>query len=142
MKRTSIVEYFHGETLIYSSVLQIGDSREITSRSHVLAVQRQYELFFGDEGEGNFPTFFTMPIPKFQANRNRISIQTLHQSPIISVRSIRVLGASASAVIHIGSTSTVDAEARIKNIRQLAPNSSAPSMGNTQTPTTLVKDEK
>ncbi|BDG48487.1 MULTISPECIES: spore germination protein GerPE [Parageobacillus] len=141
MKRTSIVEYFHGETLIYSSVLQIGDSREITSRSRVLAVQRQYELFFGDEGEGNFP-IFTMPIPKFQANLNRISIQTLHQSPIISVRSIRVLGASASAVIHIGSTSTVDAEARIKHIRQLAPNSSAPSMGNTQTPTPIVKDEE
>lgn len=141
MKRTSMVEYFHGETFIISSVLQIGDSREITSRSRVLAVQRQYELFFGGEGEGIFP-IFTMPIPKLQANRNRISVQTLHQSPIISVRSIRVLAASTSAVVHIGSTSTVDAEARIKHIRQLAPNFSASSMKNTQTPTPIVKDEK
>jgi spore germination protein PE len=141
MKRTSMVEYFHGETFIISSVLQIGDSREITSRSRVLAVQRQYELFFSSEGEGIFP-IFTMPIPKFPSNRNHISIQTLHQSPIISVRSIRVLAASASSVVHIGSTSNVDAEARIKHIRQLAPNSSAPSMGKTQTPSPIVKDEK
>ena len=141
MKRTSMVEYFHGETVIFSSVLQIGDSREITSRSRVLAVQRQYELFFGGEGEGIFP-IFTMPIPKFQPNSKSISMQTLHQSPIISVRSIRVLAASTSAVVHIGSTSTVEAEARIKHIRQLAPNSSAPSMENTQTTSPIVKDEK
>ncbi|MED4970987.1 spore germination protein GerPE [Parageobacillus toebii] len=141
MKRTSMVEYFHGETVIYSSVLQIGDSREITSRSRVLAVQRQYELFFGGEGEEIFP-IFTRPIPKLQPNSNDIFIQTLHQSPVISVRSIRMLAVSTSSVVHIGSTSTVDAEARIKHIRQLAPDSSLPSMTNTETTSSITKDEK
>jgi spore germination protein PE len=141
MKRTSIVQSFHGETVIFSSVLQIGDSQKITSRAQVLAVQRQYELFFGNEGESSFP-IFTKPIPKFQSDRRNISLQTLHQSPVISVRSIRVLAVSSSGVVHIGSTSTIDAEARIKHIRQLAPNSSAPSMGNTQTTSPIVKDEK
>ncbi|EZP78734.1 spore germination protein [Parageobacillus genomosp. 1] len=141
MKRTSIVQFFHGETVIFSSVLQIGDSQKITSRSQVLAVQRQYELFFGKEGEISFP-IFTKPIPKFQSDDRNISLQTLHQSPVISVRSIRVLAVSTAGVVHIGSTSTVDAEARIKHIRQLAPNSSAPSLENTQTTSPTVKDEK
>jgi spore germination protein PE len=141
MKRTSIVQFFHGKEVIFSSVLQIGDSQKITSRSQVLAVQRQYELFFGKEGESSFP-IFTKPIPKIQSDDRNISLQTLHQSPVISVRSIRVLAVSSSGVVHIGSTSTVDAEARIKHIRQLAPNSSAPSLENTQTTSPIVKDEK
>ncbi|BDG42283.1 putative spore germination protein GerPE [Parageobacillus caldoxylosilyticus] len=141
MKRTSIVQLFHGETVLFSSVLQIGDSQKINSRARVLAVQRQYELFFGNEGENIFPVF-TKPIPKIQSDRRNISLQTLHQSPVISVRSIRVMAVSTAGVVHIGSTSTVDAEARIKHIRQLAPNSSAPSMGNTQTTPPMVKDEK
>jgi spore germination protein PE len=141
MKRTSIVQFFHGNEVIFSSVLQIGDSQKITSRSQVLAVQRQYELFFGKEGESSFP-IFTKPIPKIQSDDRNISLQTLHQSPVISVRSIRVLAVSSSGVVHIGSTSTVDAEARIKHIRQLAPNSSTPSLENTQTTSPIVKDEK
>ena len=141
MKRTSVVQLFHEETLLLSSVLQIGDSQKITPRSRVLAVQRQYELFFGNKGEISFP-IFTKPIPKIQSDRRNISLQTLHQSPVISVRSVRILAVSTAGVVHIGSTSTVDAEARIKHIRQLAPNSSAPSMGNTQTTPPMVKDEK
>jgi spore germination protein PE len=141
MKRTSIVQFFHGKEVIFSSVLQIGDSQKITSRSQVLAVQRQYELFFGKEGESSFP-IFTKRIPKIQSDDRNISLQTLHQSPVISVRSIRVLAVSSSGVVHIGSTSAVDAEARIKHIRQLSPDSSAPSMGNTPTTSPIVKDEK
>ncbi|ALF09747.1 spore germination protein GerPE [Parageobacillus thermoglucosidasius] len=139
MKRTSIVQFFHGEAILFSSVLQIGDSQKITSRARVLAVQRQYELFFGNEGESIFPVF-TKTIPKLQSGRRNISLQTLQQSPVISVRSIRILAVSTAGVVHIGSTSTVDAEARIKHIRQLAPNASASSMRNTQTTSPITRD--
>jgi spore germination protein PE len=141
MKRTSIVQFFHGETLLFSSVLQIGDSQNITSRARVLAVQRQYELFFGNEGESSFP-IFTKPIPKIQSDRRNLSLQTLHQSPVISVRSIRVIAVSTAGVVHIGSTSTVDAEARIKNIRQLAPSTMSPLRNHTAIELPAVKEEK
>ncbi|CAM3958957.1 spore germination protein GerPE [Geobacillus sp. FSL K6-0789] len=119
MKRTSIVQALHAETLIISSVLQIGDSERISARTRALAVQRQYELFFEPEGEQTFP-IFTKPIPRWSSPPPVASQQTLHESPVISVRSIRVLGISSSAVVHIGSTSIAEGEARIKHIRQLA----------------------
>ncbi|AMX84432.1 spore gernimation protein [Geobacillus subterraneus] len=119
MKRTSVVQAFHAETLIISSVLQIGDSERISARTRALAVQRQYELFFGPEGEQTFP-IFTKPIPRWSSPPPVASRRTLHHSPVISVRSVRVLGISSSAVVHIGSTSTAEGEARIKHIRQLA----------------------
>lgn len=141
MKRTSIVQFFHGETVILSSVVQIGDSQKIASRTRALAVQRQYELFFGNEGEHSFP-IFTKPIPKFQSDSRNISLQTLHQSPVISVRSIRVISVSSAGVVHIGSTSTVDAESRIKNIRQLAPSTMSPLREHTATRLPTVEEEK
>ncbi|MCL6585729.1 MAG: spore germination protein GerPE [Anoxybacillus sp.] len=118
MKRLSVVQLLNSKTFLLSSVLQIGDSREINARSNVLAVQRQYELFYGSEGEVVFPVF-TKPIPTLDVP---MSVQTyrLHESPVISVRSIYLIAASTASVVHIGSTSTVKGETRIKHIRQLA----------------------
>ncbi|ABO65975.1 MULTISPECIES: spore germination protein GerPE [Geobacillus] len=118
MKRTSVVQAFHSETVVISSVLQIGDSERISARTCDLAVQRQHELFFGSEGEQTFPVF-TKPIPRWSFPSPITSKQTLHQSPVISARSVRVLGISSSSIVHIGSTSTVEAESRIKHIRHL-----------------------
>ncbi|WP_199426429.1 spore germination protein GerPE [Thermaerobacillus caldiproteolyticus] len=142
MKRLSIVQQLNSKTVIISSVLQIGDSREIISRSKVLAVQRQYELFLGSEGEGTFP-IFTKPIQKLDINAEAIRINRLNESPIISVRSIYVIAASTSAVIHIGSTSTINGETRIKHIRQLAENYSPPSpaLSALQPTIRITKDE-
>ncbi|BBW97197.1 spore germination protein GerPE [Geobacillus icigianus] len=124
MKRTSVVQTFHAETLIISSVLQIGDSERISARTRALAVQRQYELFFGAEGEQAFP-IFAKPIPRWLSPPPITVRQTIHESPVLSVRDVRILAISSSAVVQIGSTSTVEAEARIKHIRELA----APELG-------------
>jgi spore germination protein PE len=142
MKRLSIVQQLNSKTVLISSVLQIGDSREITSRSNILAVQRQYELFFGSEGERAFP-IFTRPIPKLDINTEAIRINKLNESPILSVRSVYVIATSASSVIHIGSTSTINAETRIKHIRQLAENypSPSPALSAPQTTIRITKDE-
>lgn len=118
MKRLSVVQLFNSKTFLLSSVLQIGDSREINTRSNVLAVQRQYELFYESEGEVTFPVF-TKPIPTLDIP---VSVQTyrLHESPVISVHSIYLIAASTASIVHIGSTSTIKGETRIKHIRQLA----------------------
>lgn len=121
-----MVQQLNSKTILLSSVLQIGDSREITTRSNVLAVQRQYELFFGSEGEGTFPVF-TKPIPKLDISVP-LHIHRLNESPVLSVRSIYLIAASTASVVHIGSTSTINGETRIKHIRQLADSSSTSSI--------------
>jgi spore germination protein PE len=141
MKRLSVVQLVHNELTSFSAVMQIGDSKEITSRVKVLAVQRQQELFFGNEGEVNFP-IFTDPIRRLAIDTTSLQINKLNESPVISVRTIRVLAIAFSAVVHIGSTSTIDTEARIKHTRQLASNSIAePSLVVPQASIHITKDE-
>ncbi|HZG61556.1 MAG TPA: spore germination protein GerPE [Anoxybacillus sp.] len=141
MKRLSMVQLVHNELTSFSAVFQIGDSKEITSRVKVLAVQRQQELFFGNEGEVTFP-IFTNPIPRLAIDTTSLQINKLNESPAISVRTIRVLAIAFSAVVHIGSTSTIDTEARIKHTRQLASNSGAePALVAPQASIRIIKDE-
>jgi len=113
-----MVQLLNSKVFLLSSVLQIGDSREITARSNVLAVQRQYELFYGGEGEGGFPVL-TKPIPKLDVPAS-VRTYRLNESPVLSVRSVYLIAASTASVVHIGSTSTINGETRIKHIRQLA----------------------
>ncbi|WP_027408993.1 spore germination protein GerPE [Anoxybacteroides tepidamans] len=139
MKRLSIVQYINSKTFLLSSVFQIGDSKEINARSKVLAVQRQHELFFGSEGEELFPVF-TKPIPKLDISAPD-NIYRLHESPVLSVRSVYLIAASTAAVVHIGSTSTVNGETRIKHIRQLADQPSSPPPSVPQTAARITKEE-
>lgn len=113
-----MVQLLNSKVFLLSSVLQIGDSREITARSNVLAVQRQYELFYGGEGEVGFPVL-TKPIPKLDVPAS-VRTYRLNESPVLSVRSVYLIAASTASVVHIGSTSTISGETRIKHIRQLA----------------------
>ncbi|WP_044748769.1 spore germination protein GerPE [Bacillus alveayuensis] len=141
MKRLSVVQLVHNEITSFSAVLQIGDSKEITARTKVLAVQRQHELFFGSEGEVNFH-IFTDPIRRFAIDTTSLQMNKLNESPVISVRTIRVLAIAFSSVVHIGSTSIIDTEARVKHTRQLASDSgAAPSLVAPQASIRITKDE-
>lgn len=102
----------------FSSVIQIGDSSIINGLNRALAVQREAEIFYGDEG--NLPSYsvMTKPIP-FEPITEDISIARHNVSPIIKVKRMHVIAASSSSILHIGSTKHVSMEARIKHIRQL-----------------------
>ncbi|MFC0470358.1 spore germination protein GerPE [Halalkalibacter kiskunsagensis] len=117
-KRTSSVKTISVTDVSLGSIFEIGDSCHIKPRSKALAVQREYELFFGDEG--NFEAFpiFTKPLPKSIIDEN-VNFTKHNDSPFIYVNHIDVTSCSASGVLHIGSTKTIDAEARVKHIRQL-----------------------
>ncbi|MEK4027962.1 spore germination protein GerPE [Pseudobacillus sp. FSL P4-0506] len=117
-KRTSIVKDARVITVSDSSVFEIGDSANMKLRNNVLAVQRQAELFFGNEGNLNDYPLFSRPIPIPQINEN-ITVTRYNLSPFIRVNHISIVGVASSSVLHIGSTGIIDAEARIKHIRQL-----------------------
>ncbi|KUP07744.1 hypothetical protein Q73_03805 [Bacillus coahuilensis m2-6] len=119
MKRNSVVNHVKLRTLAFSSELQIGDSRFISARNLVFAVQRESDTFFGNEGEDLLQyRIFYEPIP-FLTRPPQIQTRKINFSPSIRVHTVDIIGVSASSIVHIGNTSNVRMEARIKNIRQL-----------------------
>ena len=117
LRRTSIVDELKIDTVLLSSVVEIGDSSLIQGFSRALAVGRERSLFFGNEGSFNY-SVFSEPIP-FESVETNFTMQTEQLHPIIKVHSIDLTGVSASSVIHIGSSTHISMEARVKHIRQL-----------------------
>lgn len=118
--RTSVVDHLKVDALSHSSVAEIGDSAFIHCLSRALAVKREEELFFTNEGSFRKYDVFSMPIP-MEPIVERMTMQTTNLKPIIKVNNIDILGASAASVIHIGSSKHIAMEARVKHIRQLKP---------------------
>ncbi|WP_416148233.1 spore germination protein GerPE [Salipaludibacillus sp. HK11] len=117
-KRTSIVKTIKVRDVLSNSIFEVGDTRHITPRTKVLAVQRKYEQFYSDEGNLDAFPIFTKPLPEPTINRS-VNFNKYNESFIINVNHIDVISVSTSSVLHIGSTETINAEARIKHIRQL-----------------------
>jgi spore germination protein PE len=120
MQRTAAVGKVHVESVGIAAVLQIGDSRRIQGFSRALAVQRESEIFFGNEGNFAAYRIFSEPIP-LRPITEQVQMSRHNVSPWIKVGTIDVLGVSASGVVHIGNTGDVSMEARVKHIRQLLP---------------------
>jgi spore germination protein PE len=118
MQRISSVKTINIKSVSFASTFLIGDSVEITPVSRALAVQREALIYYGNEGDlSQFP-IFSQPIPK-PSITEQISLYRENQRPTINVDHVKVLGVSNSSVFQVGSTKHIDAEARIKHIRQL-----------------------
>ncbi len=116
LKRYSIVNRLEGITLAFSSLYQIGDSQNINAKSMAYAVQREQEFFLTSEGTFNSRVFQApIMLPLIEP---AVRVRRLNLCPIkISTMNIRFT--SFSSIVHIGNTSNVYMEARVKNIRQL-----------------------
>ncbi|MBT2678137.1 spore germination protein GerPE [Bacillus sp. ISL-35] len=119
-KRIAIVDQIKIDSVIFSSVFQIGDSQQIQAFSRALAVQREKEEFYDNEGEFSAFPIFSEPIT-FQPDVETIISSTHNINPVLKVRSINILGVSSSAVVHLGNSCNISMEARVKHIRQLLP---------------------
>ncbi|MCG3083740.1 spore germination protein GerPE [Anoxybacillus sp. LAT_35] len=118
MSRLSVVHLLRANAVSFSSVVQIGDSQEIHLSARALAVQRQLEYVDSREFPLTFP-IFTKTIPTPPIDAEPLCRHTLHDCPLIAVHSMRIIGISSTSVVHIGSTKTVEANSRVKHIRQL-----------------------
>ncbi|MGM0753410.1 MAG: spore germination protein GerPE [Bacillota bacterium] len=116
LKRYSIVDSLEGITLAFSSLYQLGDSQNIYAVSKAYAVQREREFFLTSEGSFDSPVF-TGPIDLPRINPN-VKVNRLNLCPI-KVNNMYIRATSFSSIIHIGNTSNVYMEGRVKNIRQL-----------------------
>jgi len=116
--RISITNSIKINSILFSSIFQIGDINILTPRTSVLAVQREVPIFLGNEG--NFAKFplFSRPIPKPKINEP-VPMHVINHSPVIKVNRIKINSISASSIVQIGSTNRIDSEARVKHIRQI-----------------------
>lgn len=118
LQRTASVNNVKINSLGISSIFQIGDSHRIQAFSRALAVQREAQLFFDNEGSLTPYPIFSEPIPLIPITENvKVSQQNLN--PFLKVGNINIIGVSSSAVVHLGNTRHISMEARIKHIRQL-----------------------
>ena len=109
LKRTSKVDSLKLDSAGIASVIQIGDSKGINSFTRAIAVQREKELFFSNEGNFNVYEIFSysLPIPPID---EPITIQSTSLNSFIKVGSIDVLGISAASILHIGSSDIFKSE--------------------------------
>ncbi|MBP3038682.1 spore germination protein GerPE [Bacillaceae bacterium Marseille-Q3522] len=117
LQRTAVVQNCHVINLTISSVLEVGDSQAIECYSRALAVQREYNFFYGYEGHFQYPIFSEyIHLPPIEEK-----ITFLHENfnPVIKVNNIDVIGISTSSLLHIGNSKHIFLESRNKHIRQL-----------------------
>lgn len=116
LPRISNVDRLYVMILSFSSIIQVGDSSIVNGFSRAIAVQREAEIFYGNEG--NFPSYsvFKKPIP-FIPIQEDVSNIPHNLNPIIKVNNIEIIGISSSSILHVGSSKNVSMEARVKHIR-------------------------
>lgn len=118
--RTSCVDTINVKIVSYSSVLQLGDSIIINGMSRALAVQREAEIFYGNEGNFSDYPLFSESIIHLPITEPLYPISH-HVNPLIKVNHIDIIGISVSSMLHVGNSQHVAMETRIKHIRQLLP---------------------
>ena len=131
VKRMSCVNQVHIDSIVNSSIFQVGDSSHITAKAKIFAVQREYPFFFAQEGRFEDYLTFTerLPIQPLEF----INMQIIHDVPAIKVNHIDIKGVAASSLAHIGSTETFSGEARTFHIRHLSGVSGTNSANNGKT---------
>ncbi len=120
LQRVSNVDRIDVMVIAFSSILQLGDSCIVNGFSRALAVQREAEIFYGNEG--NFPSYNifsrNIPLPPIYENLNFCSH---HSNPLIKVNKIDIIGLSNSSVIHVGNSKNISMESRVMHIRHELP---------------------
>ncbi|MBU8907909.1 spore germination protein GerPE [Desertibacillus haloalkaliphilus] len=118
LKRISKVNDIKITDVSISSVFQVGDADHLVPRSRALAVQREFEYFYGDEGNFDLFPIFTMELPHLPVSEP-VNVQRRNESAFIKVNSIKITSVAASGITQIGSNRGIDADVRVKHIRQL-----------------------
>ncbi len=127
--RTSEVAALQITNVSLSGFVQIGDHSHYTPTLRALAVQRETD--HAQEGSLYFESYplFSRSLPDVcdypffrepQEDSEPTGVERIHHQPCIRVGTISTLGVGASSLLQIGSNCSVQAEARIKHIRQFA----------------------
>lgn len=106
-------------TVSTSGMVQFGDNQETNLKSRALAVQRAIANY--EDDEFRFASYPIFSLPKLTLEPC-VSVSFISCSPQpnanIRVGFVRTLGVSASSLLRVGTSGPIQAESRIKHIRQ------------------------
>lgn len=116
--RIAVTDVLQVDNVVFGSVCKLGDTVEVRPTSRVFALQRERPDFDGSE-EKQAEAFMEekTPIPTAEPDV-RVNVRIRNEHPFIVVERIRVISASTAGVVHLGNCRTVEAESRVKHIRQ------------------------
>ncbi|WP_028552806.1 spore germination protein GerPE [Paenibacillus sp. UNC451MF] len=117
-QRVSTVGYLKINTLGVATVLEIGDSDQLTPFNYTIAVQREKAIFIQNEFRFSDYSLFSRSLLVPIINEN-IYMSRVNETPNITVNKINMFLASSSSIFHIGSSDNLQAQSRIKHIRHL-----------------------
>ncbi|MCK6255701.1 spore germination protein GerPE [Fictibacillus sp. KIGAM418] len=122
--RTSEVKHINIRSILFSSIVNIGDTDQFAAFSQALAIQK-YEPTYDSALSGiiNFPNYqaFTIPRPRVTPPKE-VTMESYNDPAYIRVGVIDILGISAAAMLHVGGIQNIDLESRVKHIRDYRTN--------------------
>ena len=119
LSRTSRVKQINVTSLVFSSSIQIGDTRFLDTAAQALAVQEASKCFSGDpELFQDYEVFnYRTPLPIIFEN---VSMTRTNKKSTIQVDVIDAIGVSSSSTLAVGNIDHTRLSSRILNIRRLA----------------------
>lgn len=118
-QRTSRVDKIVTDVISFAGVVQLGEIKHLDCYRISFALQREQELFFGNEASLElFKKFYKEP--EYEPIYEDIKITFQHNNPCIFVKEINLIAISNDAVLHIGNGDWVELESKTVNIRQLS----------------------
>jgi spore germination protein PE len=116
--RISLIEQLRIHTSNDTTIIEIGDSAEITPLAFSIAVQRERAVFYANEFNFDDYSIFSRKLLQPVITENITKIR-MNDSPVIRVRKIDISTVASCGVVHLGSSRLLKAESRIKHIRHL-----------------------
>jgi spore germination protein PE len=116
--RTSAVGNIRINTVGSTSMLEIGDSKQMNLVNGTIAVQREKAIFWQNEFDFSDYRIFSIPLVQPVVHEN-MTFNVINQVPEITVNRVEVFLLSSSSTLHVGSSGSLNAQARIKHIRHL-----------------------
>jgi spore germination protein PE len=131
--RTATVGFLRIISVAQAGIVQLGDRAETKAKLRALAVQRKEDHLTAGEVYFEAYEIFSRPLPilidsEFD-NAQGIELFRTNCAPNITVGYIQVIASGSAASIQIGNGVNLNAESRIKHIRQFPNQNSAPSLG-------------
>ncbi|EIT84709.1 GerPE protein [Fictibacillus macauensis ZFHKF-1] len=124
LPRLAQVQHIKLNSVLLSSVVNVGDTGEIRSQARAIALQK-FTPTFSQElvKKVDFANYQTFQIPRPQPTQpNGVQMSIENRYPVIEVGSIRIIGMSTCGILHVGNVGEVDLEARVKQIREYESN--------------------
>lgn len=117
-RRISIVQSTKVIGIREAATFHIGDSIGYDPKFRGFSLNRITTSFQGNEGDFSESTFYE-PIPKPVMTEN-VRMNKYDEFPFIRVGMVKIIGIANSSVYQIGSTKIINAEARVRHVRQFA----------------------